>query len=237
MRPKAEIVDEPPVEEDSVEEESFSQDEIVQTTRLARDHAFGYFESGRAANASYTDTRFFELQTFMWMVRCGTVQGAARFQYRRSEDYGPHGDTHLRAVKQFASEGLVDGFNETTDCLLSVIASKASFRRPVTAAIDMTTVPYYGDVQEMPMVSGTKTVRDGRSSLRPSRSSGRTSRSSSQLSRCERARRGMRTRRTRFIVLYGDSFDARKNTSPSRRSSATASSTQYRCSKPSRLST
>ncbi|GAB7120272.1 transposase [Natrinema pallidum] len=156
IRPKAEIVDEPPVEEDSAEDESFSQDEIVQTTRLARDHAFGYFESGRAANASYEDTRFFELQTFMGMVRCGTAQGAARFQYRRGEDYGPHGDTHLRAVKQFEPKYLVNGFNETTDRLLSVIASEASFHRPVTAAIDITTIPYYGDVEEMPMVSGTK---------------------------------------------------------------------------------
>nr|WP_254840809.1 transposase [Natronomonas marina] len=96
------------------------------------------------------------MQTFMGMVRCGTAQGAARFQYRRGEDYGPHGDTHLRAVKQFAPEELVDGFNETTDRLLWVIASEASFRWPVTAAIDITTGPYYGDVADMPMVSGTK---------------------------------------------------------------------------------
>ena len=156
VRPKKEIVEEAPVEEDSVKEELFSQDEILQTTRLARDHAFGYFDSGRGANASYEDTQFFELQTFMGMVRCGTAQGAARFQYRRGEEYGPHGDTHLRAVKQFEPEELVDGFNETTDRLLSVIASESSFRRPVTAAIDITTVPYYGDVEEMPMVSGTK---------------------------------------------------------------------------------
>ncbi|WP_423746727.1 transposase [Haladaptatus sp. SPP-AMP-3] len=156
VRPKAEIVDESPVEEDSVEEESFSQDEIVQTTRLARDHAFGYFDSGRAANASYEDARFCELQTFMGMVGCGTAQGAARFQYRRGDDYGPHGDTHLRAVKQFDPDELIEGFNTTTDRLLSVIASEASFRRPVTAAIDITTIPYYGDVEEMPMVSGTK---------------------------------------------------------------------------------
>ncbi|WP_435197300.1 transposase [Natronomonas sp. EA1] len=156
VRPKAEIVDEPLGEEDSVEVDSFSQDEIVQTTRLARDHAFGYFDSGRAANASYEDTQFCELQTFMGMAGCGTAQGSARFQYRRGEEYGPHGDTHLRAVKQFDPEDLVDGFNETTDRLLSAIASETSFRRPVTAAIDITTIPYYGDVEEMPMVSGTK---------------------------------------------------------------------------------
>lgn len=154
VRPKSDIVEDAPVEED--EADSFSQDEIVQTTRLARDHAYGHFESGRAPNASYADTRFFELQTFMGIVRCGTAQGAARFQYRRGKEYGPHGDTHLRVVKQFDPKDLVDGFNETTDRLLSIIGSEASFRRPVTAAIDITTIPYYGDVEEMPMVSGTK---------------------------------------------------------------------------------
>jgi hypothetical protein len=161
VRPKAAIVDDTEEDVDSVEDEHFSQDKITQTTRLARDHAFGHFDSGRASNASYEDTQFFELQTFMGMVRCGTAQGATRFQYRRGEEYGPHGDTHLRAVKQFDPEELVNGFNETTDRLLSVIASEASFRRPVTAAIDITTIPYYGEVEGMPMVSGTKD-RDGR---------------------------------------------------------------------------
>ncbi|WP_049906820.1 transposase [Halorubrum tebenquichense] len=159
VRSKSEIVEDAPTED--TEDKTFSQDDIVQTTRLARDHAFRHFDSGRARNASYEDTQFFELQTFMGMVRCGTTQGAARFQYRRGEQYGPHGDTHLRAVKQFDPKELVNGFNETTDRLLSVIASEASFRRPVTAAIDITTIPYYGEVEGMPMVSGTKD-RDGR---------------------------------------------------------------------------
>jgi hypothetical protein len=161
VRPKAEIVEDTEKAADATEDGSFSQNEIIQTTRLARDHAFGHFDSDRASNASYEDTQFFELQTFMGMVRCGTAQGATRFQYRRGEEYGPHGDTHLRAVKQFNPEGLINGFNESIDHLLSVIASEASFRRPVTAAIDITTIPYYGDVERMPMVSGTKD-RDGR---------------------------------------------------------------------------
>jgi len=141
VRPAAETVDDTQEAGTSVEDESFSQDEIVQTTRLARDHAFDYFDSGRASNASYEDTQFFELQTFMGMVQCGTAQAATRFQYRRGEEYGPHGDTHLRAVKQFDPEQLLSGFNEATDRLLSVIASEASLRRPVTAAIDITTIP------------------------------------------------------------------------------------------------
>jgi hypothetical protein len=134
----------------------FTDEQIHQTTRLARDYGFGGFDSGRAQNASYEDTQFFELQTFMGMVGCGTPQGAARFQFRRGSENGPHGDTHLRAVKQFEPAPLVDGFDEATDRLLSILRSEASFRRPVTAASDITTVPYYGDVEGMPMVSGTK---------------------------------------------------------------------------------
>lgn len=39
----------------------FSDEQIRRTTRLARDHGFGGFDSGRAQNASYEDTQFFEL--------------------------------------------------------------------------------------------------------------------------------------------------------------------------------
>jgi len=58
VRPKSEILNDTEEAADSVEDESFSQEEIVQTTRLARDHAFGHFDSGRASNASYEDTQF-----------------------------------------------------------------------------------------------------------------------------------------------------------------------------------
>lgn len=162
-RPKDEVVtpsrdpdafpDEPDEDES---EDGFTDEQIQRTTRLARDHGFDGFDSGRAENASYDDTQFFELQTFMGMVGCGTPQGAARFQFRRGKEYGPHGDTHLRAVKQFEPEDLIEGFDCASEQLRSVLAEEASFRRPVTAAIDITTVPYYGDVQEMPMVSGVQ---------------------------------------------------------------------------------
>ncbi|MFC7130623.1 transposase [Haloferax chudinovii] len=134
----------------------FSDEEIYQTTRLAREHGFSPFDSKRAQNATYEDTRFFELQTFIGMVGCGTPQGAARFKFRRGKEYGPHGDTHLRAVKKFDPESLLDGFQQATERLLSVIQSDSSFRRPVTVAIDITTIGYFGDVEGMPMVSGTK---------------------------------------------------------------------------------
>ncbi|WP_152417994.1 transposase [Haloferax elongans] len=161
VRPKHEVTDseergsEKP-ENGEEQKTTFDDKEIFRTTRLAREHCFSPFDSGRADNSSYDDSRFFELQTFMGMVGCGTAQGAARFQYRRGKEYGPHGDTHLRAVKQFEANSLLDGFNAATNQLLSVIESEVTFRRPVTVALDITTVPYFGSVEGMSMVSGTK---------------------------------------------------------------------------------
>ncbi|WP_222913223.1 transposase [Natrinema sp. SYSU A 869] len=162
VRPKAEVVtsnqDPNTFPDNDVKDESseFTDEQIQRTTRLARDHGFDEFDSGRAANATYEDTQFFELQTFMGMVSCGTPQGANRFQYRHGPDSSPHGDTHLRAVKRFEPETLIQGFDAATEQIISVIDSEASFRRPVTTAIDITTIPYYGDVEGMSMVSGTK---------------------------------------------------------------------------------
>jgi len=156
VRPKEDVIesDDDLRLDDEESSRAFSDEQIHRTTRLARNHGFDGFDSGRAQNVSYEDTQFFELQTFMGMVGCGTAQGAARFQFRHGEEYGPHGDTHLRAVKQFDPNELVKGFDQASDRLLSAIAEETSFRRPVTAAIDITTVPYYGDVEGMPMVSG-----------------------------------------------------------------------------------
>jgi hypothetical protein len=161
-RPKAEVVtsdQDPSAYPDDSDEDrpvEFTTEQIQRTTRLARDHGFNGFDSGRAANASYEDTQFFELQTFMGMAGCGTPQGANRFRYRHGPESSPHGDTHLRTVKQFEPETLIEGFDAAIERLISVIESEASFRRPVTAAIDITTIPYYGDVEGMSMVSGTK---------------------------------------------------------------------------------
>ena len=148
VRSKSEIVDEVDLStDDETAGCEFSDKQTYRTTRLTRDHGFDEFDSGRAANTTYEDTQFFELQTFMGRVNCGTPQGAAQFQYRHGSDSSPHGDTHLRTIKQFAPRELIDGFDAVADRLLSVIESEASFRRPVTAAIDITTVPYYGDGQ------------------------------------------------------------------------------------------
>ena len=155
VRPKVEIVDEvDPSTDDETAGCEFSDKQIYRTTRLARNHGFDEFDSGRTANATYEDAQFLELQTFIGMVSCGMPQGAARVQHRHGSDSSPHGDTHLRTIKQFAPGELIDRFDVVADRLLSVIESEASFRRQVTAAIDITTVLYYGDIEGMAMVGG-----------------------------------------------------------------------------------
>jgi hypothetical protein len=130
VRPKDNVIesDDDSPADDEEDSPAFSDEQIHRTTRLARDHGFDGFDSGRAQNASYEDSQVFQLQTFIGMVGCGTAQGAARFQFRRGEEYGPHGDTHLRVVKQFEPKELVEGLDQASDRLLSAIAAEASFR-------------------------------------------------------------------------------------------------------------
>ena len=52
------------------------------------------------------------------------------------------------------SKRLIEGVDKAVSQLTSTISSEAAFRRPVTVAIDITTVPYYGDTEGMEMVSG-----------------------------------------------------------------------------------
>ncbi len=132
------------------------ESEIWRTIRLARSYAFNSLQTNRAQNASYPDSCIFEMQSFMSLVRCGTAQGAHRFARFSNRGRTHHGDTHLRTVKQFTPESLLERFDSATGRILSVIESEVSFRRPVTVAIDITTIPYYGRTAEMPMVSGMK---------------------------------------------------------------------------------
>ncbi|RRJ34028.1 hypothetical protein [Halocatena pleomorpha] len=68
----------------------FSDDQIRQTIRLARDTMFGAFDSGRAANVIYPDSRFDELQALMSLFECGTPQGQSRMANFFGNEYTPH---------------------------------------------------------------------------------------------------------------------------------------------------
>jgi len=111
----------------------------------------------------------------------------------------------LRAVKQFEPTELIDGFDEAGDRLLSATADEASFGHPVTAAIDNTTVPYYGDVEGMPMVSGIGGKGERASEFATLSIVGETFRSFWQSNPSVKAPLGTTTGRIRCIASSGDS--------------------------------
>lgn len=53
----------------------FSNNQIRRNVRLARDTIIGAFDTERAANTKYPDSRFDELQALMSLCGCGTPQG------------------------------------------------------------------------------------------------------------------------------------------------------------------
>ncbi len=134
----------------------FSTDQIRQTVRLARDTVFGAFDSGRADNAVYPDSRFAELQAFMSLKNCGTPQGSRRMAQFRGDDVTPHGDTHLRTVAKFDKERILDGFTQSVVNLLERVNHIQILQSPVTVAIDITTWQFHADSDFPPEVSGTE---------------------------------------------------------------------------------
>jgi len=134
----------------------FSKDQIRKHVRLARDTVFGAFDTGRAENVKYPDSRFDELQALMAMGGCGTPTGQSRMENFFGKDYTPHGDTHLRTVNKFSRDAIQAGFTQSIENLLSVANDIQILQRPVTAAIDITTWEFHADDDLPSEVNGTK---------------------------------------------------------------------------------
>ncbi len=133
----------------------FSNEQIRRHVRHARNTIFGAFDSGRAENATYPDSRFDELQALMALGGCGTPQGHSRMETFFGEDYTPHGDTHLRTIKQYSQEQIQTGFKQSIDNLLDAVNRLQILQPPVTVAIDITTWPYHAENEPPREVSGT----------------------------------------------------------------------------------
>lgn len=133
----------------------FTTEQIRKHVRHARETIFGAFDSGRAANALYPDSRFDELQALMALGGCGTPQGQSRMETFFGEDYTPHGDTHLRTVKNYSQEQIQAGFEQSIENLLDAVNHLQILQPPVTVAIDITTWPYYAENELPSEVSGT----------------------------------------------------------------------------------
>lgn len=134
----------------------FSNNQIRKNVRLARDTVFGAFDSGRAANATYPESRFDEFQGLMSLFECGTPQGQSRMENFFGADYTPHGDTHLRTVEKYTEEAIQAGFTQSIENLLDTVSDIKILQPPVTAAIDITTWDYHADGDPPAEVNGTK---------------------------------------------------------------------------------
>lgn len=121
----------------------FSEEQVRRHVQHARQTIFGAFDTGRAANTTYPDSRFDELQALMALGGCGTPQDQARIGRFFGEDYTPHGDTHLRTVKQYTPEAIQAGFEQSIENLLGAVNHLQILQPPVTVAIDITTWPYH----------------------------------------------------------------------------------------------
>ncbi len=133
----------------------FSNEQIRMHVRHARETIFSAFDSERAANATYPDSRFTELQALMALGGCGTPQGQSRMETFFGEDYTPHGDTHLRTIKQYTPETIQAGFDRSIEYLLNAVNHLQILQPPVTVAIDITTWPYHAEDELPREVSGT----------------------------------------------------------------------------------
>jgi hypothetical protein len=133
----------PEPSDDEQSGQQFTDEQIRRTIRLGQKHAFSSFESRRADNAKYEDDVFHELQSFLCMNECGTPQGSRRFRRRSPRDETPHGDTHLRTVKKFDEEVILDNYHQAAGRMVEVLRREGGLREPVTVAIDTTEEPFW----------------------------------------------------------------------------------------------
>lgn len=157
---------EPRIDPGEVSDEGITDEHIMQAIRTARDHGLSAFETDRAANASYPDELFFERQAYLNLADVGTTTPRRRFDRLSDWNKTPHGDTHLRTMKQIAApaeqtslpdfadgerpldwkrirDAILEPFHAGLECLLEEIDANDGLREPVIAAVDITHWEFY----------------------------------------------------------------------------------------------
>ena len=157
---------EPRLDPGKVSDTGVTDKHIIQAIRTARDRGLGAFETDRAANARYPDDLFFERQAYLNLADVGTTTPRRRFDRLSDWDNTPHGDTHLRTMKQIAApaeqtslsdfadgerpldwqrirEAILEPFHAGLEYLLEEINANDGLREPVIAAVDITHWEFY----------------------------------------------------------------------------------------------
>ncbi|UPM44955.1 hypothetical protein [Halocatena salina] len=211
----------------------FSDEQIRMHVRHARETVFGTFDSGRAANATYPDSRFNELQALVALGGCGTPQGQSRMETFFGEDYTPHGDTHLRTVKQYSQEQIQAGFEQSIENLLDAVNHLQILQPPVTVAIDITTWPYHAEGELPSEVSGTDNLGELAYKFATSSLAAKARQSSSPSNRSSRARNGMTIPPTSIIARSDGLSDEHRSSCRSILSLLIGALNHWRSTKPS----
>ena len=155
-----------PSKEDDTEqtEREAHRQKTTKTIKLARQHAFPEFESGRAVNRTYEDEEILEMFTRACAHR-GSAHSEGDYGWLTDDDQTAHGSTILRVIKQFATpsdedaqltiddllkddnmpevdairDKLMGSFDGAVDNIISSIQGAGPFSdRKKTAAIDIT---------------------------------------------------------------------------------------------------
>jgi hypothetical protein len=87
---------------DSKSEKEALRQKTNKTIRLARDHAFPEFESGRAINRTYDDEDILEMVTRA-CYNIGSANSEGEYGWLTDDDHTAHSSTILRVIKQFAT--------------------------------------------------------------------------------------------------------------------------------------
>ena len=100
----------------------------------------------RASNAQYSHRAFIEAESTLGIERQAAETGCKNYgDYTNRDSGGPDADTLLHYVKLLSKNDIIWMFHKATGLLINQAKQSLNFERPVTAAIDITYIGYWGE--------------------------------------------------------------------------------------------
>lgn len=157
------IEDPPQPSPDEVDETTISSAEIRNAVETAREDLLTAYNSGRAANAKYDDTEFWEMAALLPILPAGTQEAADSHSDLYPEKETPDADTLEYTIKKTGEpknrvptdenhvgeewyeirNSLVKPFNRAVGSILDKYDTGDQIREPVDVAIDITQWRFY----------------------------------------------------------------------------------------------
>jgi hypothetical protein len=102
----------------------------------------------------YEDAAFLTLQSLMGLTGAAAEQASTMCADDWGDNEVPDSDTHLHYLKQLTDEQILKFTHNSIEVMLAQAKRHLEFDRPVELAFDITYVAYYGERDELVMVSG-----------------------------------------------------------------------------------